>query len=54
MTNMGFMKITEHNTPEDCLLMNRLVRMNQHDSNGNLKLCTINDINDDIEMLSVF
>ena len=41
-------------TPEDCLLMNRLVRMNQHDSNGNLKLCTINDINDDIEMLSVF
>ena len=41
-------------TPEDCLLMNRLVRMNQHDSDGNLKLCTINDINDDIEMLSVF
>ena len=41
-------------TPEECLVMNQLVRMNQHDSDGKLKLCTILDINDGIEMISVF
>ena len=35
-------------TPEDCLLSNQLVRMNQYDEDGKLKLCTIHDISDSI------
>jgi len=41
-------------TPDECLMTNRLVRMNQYDEDGKLKLCTIGDINNDIELLSVF
>ena len=35
-------------TPEECLLMSRLVRMNQYDENGKLKLLTIEELIDSI------
>ena len=41
-------------TPSECLIANQVCRMNQHDGDGNLKLCTIQDIEDGIELISIF
>lgn len=35
-------------TPAECLLMNQLVRMNQYDSDGKLKLITMEEVIDEI------